>query len=116
MWSQCIIGKDRETINQTLSALGWRTAGRASWCKPDGTEVRYLHFAEQIAAVTSALSLNQLFSARPMLGYADYRGPIRELYHCGSGAHPGGGVTGAPDHNAAKAILSDLRPSFLHLQ
>jgi phytoene dehydrogenase-like protein len=57
-----------------------------------------------------ALSLNQLFSARPMLGYADYRGPIRGLYHCGSGAHPGGGVTGAPGHNAAKTILSDLRP------
>ena len=52
-----------------------------------------------------ALSLNQLFSARPMLGYADYRGPIRGLYHCGSGAHPGGGVTGAPGHNAARAIL-----------
>jgi phytoene dehydrogenase-like protein len=63
-----------------------------------------------------SLSLNQLFSARPMLGYADYRGPIRGLYHCGSGAHPGGGVTGAPGHNAAKAILSDLRPGFLHLQ
>jgi phytoene dehydrogenase-like protein len=60
-----------------------------------------------------ALSLNQLFSARPMLGYADYRGPIRALYHCGSGAHPGGGVTGAPGHNAAKAILSDLRLRFL---
>jgi phytoene dehydrogenase-like protein len=57
-----------------------------------------------------ALSLNQLFSARPMLGYADYRGPIRGLYHCGSGAHPGGGVTGAPGHNAAKVILGDLRP------
>jgi phytoene dehydrogenase-like protein len=57
-----------------------------------------------------ALSLNQLFSARPMLGYADYRGPIRGLYHCGSGAHPGGGVTGAPGHNAAKVILQDLRP------
>jgi phytoene dehydrogenase-like protein len=57
-----------------------------------------------------ALSLNQLFSARPMLGYADYRGPIRGLYHCGSGAHPGGGVTGAPGHNAAKTILSDLKP------
>jgi phytoene dehydrogenase-like protein len=56
-----------------------------------------------------ALSLNQLFSARPMLGYADYRGPIRGLYHCGSGAHPGGGVTGAPGHNAARAILADLR-------
>jgi phytoene dehydrogenase-like protein len=63
-----------------------------------------------------ALSLNQLFSARPMLGYADYRGPIQGLYHCGSGAHPGGGVTGAPGHNAAKAILSDLRLGFLHLQ
>jgi phytoene dehydrogenase-like protein len=63
-----------------------------------------------------ALSLNQLFSARPMLGYADYRGPIQGLYHCGSGAHPGGGVTGAPGHNAAKAILADLRLGFLHLQ
>jgi phytoene dehydrogenase-like protein len=57
-----------------------------------------------------ALSLNQLFSARPMLGYADYRGPLSGLYHCGSGAHPGGGVTGAPGHNAAKAILADLKP------
>lgn len=54
-----------------------------------------------------ALTLNQLFSARPMLGHADYRGPIRGLYHCGSGAHPGGGVTGAPGHNAAKAVLRD---------
>ncbi len=60
-----------------------------------------------------AMSLNQLFSARPMLGYADYRGPIRGLYHCGSGAHPGGGVTGAPGHNAARAILSDLKPFSL---
>jgi phytoene dehydrogenase-like protein len=57
-----------------------------------------------------ALSLDQLFSARPMLGYADYRGPVPGLYHCGSGAHPGGGVTGAPGHNAAQAILTDLRP------
>jgi phytoene dehydrogenase-like protein len=56
-----------------------------------------------------ALTLDQLFWARPMLGYADYRGPIAGLYHCGSGAHPGGGVTGAPGHNAARAILSDLR-------
>src|ERR671912_124897 len=54
------------------------------------------------------LSLDQLFSARPMLGHADYRGPVPGLYHCGSGAHPGGGVTGAPGHNAAQAILADL--------
>jgi phytoene dehydrogenase-like protein len=55
-----------------------------------------------------ALSLNQLFSARPMLGHADYRGPLKGLYHCGSGAHPGGGVTGAPGHNAAREVLRDL--------
>jgi phytoene dehydrogenase-like protein len=56
------------------------------------------------------LSLNQLFSARPMLGLADYRGALPGLYHCGSGAHPGGGVTGAPGHNAAQAVLRDVRP------
>jgi phytoene dehydrogenase-like protein len=54
-----------------------------------------------------ALTLDQLFAARPMLGYADYRGPIAGIYHCGSGAHPGGGVSGAPGHNAARAILKD---------
>src|SRR5690242_9573328 len=59
-----------------------------------------------------ALSLNQLFSARPMLGHADYRGPLKGLYHCGSGAHPGGGVTGAPGHNAARTILGDHRALF----
>jgi phytoene dehydrogenase-like protein len=59
-----------------------------------------------------ALTLNQLFSARPMLGHADYRGPVRGLYHCGSGAHPGGGVTGAPGHNAARVILADHRALF----
>jgi phytoene dehydrogenase-like protein len=59
-----------------------------------------------------ALTLNQLFSARPMLGHADYRGPLKGLYHCGSGAHPGGGVTGAPGHNAAQAILRDHRGLF----
>jgi len=55
-----------------------------------------------------ALTLDQLFSARPMLGYADYRMPIPGLYLCGSGAHPGGGVTGAPGHNAAQAVITDL--------
>jgi phytoene dehydrogenase-like protein len=59
-----------------------------------------------------ALTLNQLFSARPMLGHADYRGPLKGLYHCGSGAHPGGGVTGAPGHNAARVILADHRALF----
>ena len=53
------------------------------------------------------MSLDQLFSARPLLGHADYRMPLPGLYLCGSGAHPGGGVTGAPGHNAAHAILKD---------
>jgi phytoene dehydrogenase-like protein len=56
-----------------------------------------------------ALTLDQLFSARPVLGYADYRSPVRGLYLCGAGAHPGGGVTGAPGHNAAREILRDFR-------
>jgi phytoene dehydrogenase-like protein len=56
-----------------------------------------------------AMTLDQLFWARPALGYADYRSPLKGLYHCGSGAHPGGGVTGAPGHNAARAIIADRR-------
>ncbi len=55
-----------------------------------------------------ALTLDQLLCARPMLGNADYRMPIPGLYLCGSGAHPGGGVTGAPGHNAAQAVIADL--------
>ena len=53
------------------------------------------------------MSLDQLWSARPVLGHGDYRGPIAGLYMCGSGTHPGGGVTGAPGHNAAHEILRD---------
>jgi phytoene dehydrogenase-like protein len=56
-----------------------------------------------------ALSLDQIFSARPMLGHGDYRGPVKGLYMCGSGTHPGGGVTGAPGHNAAREIIADFR-------
>ncbi len=55
-----------------------------------------------------ALSLDQLFSARPVLGHADHRSPIKGLYQCGAGTHPGGGVTGAPGHNAAREILKDF--------
>jgi phytoene dehydrogenase-like protein len=55
------------------------------------------------------LSLDQLFSARPVLGHADYRMPVPGLYLCGAGAHPGGGVTGLPGHNAAREVLKDFR-------
>ena len=55
------------------------------------------------------LSLDQLYSARPVLGFARYRMPLAGLYLCGSGAHPGGGVTGLPGRNAALEILRDFR-------
>ncbi|MEM1112293.1 MAG: NAD(P)/FAD-dependent oxidoreductase [Pseudomonadota bacterium] len=55
-----------------------------------------------------ALSLDQLYSARPMLGYGSYKSPIKSLFMCGSGTHPGGGVTGAPGHNAAGEIIKCL--------
>jgi phytoene dehydrogenase-like protein len=55
------------------------------------------------------LSLDQLFSARPVLGAGDYRTPVKGLYQCGAGTHPGGGVTGAPGHNAAREVLRDVR-------
>ncbi len=56
-----------------------------------------------------ALSLDQLFFARPVLGNANYRMPVRGLYLCGSGAHPGGGVTGLPGRNAAREIVRDIK-------
>ena len=54
-----------------------------------------------------AMTLDQLWSARPFLGQGDYRGALPGLYLCGAGTHPGGGVTGAPGHNAAREILAD---------
>ena len=56
-----------------------------------------------------ALTLDQLWSARPLLGHGAYRGPLAGLYMCGSGTHPGGGVTGAPGHNAAREIITDFK-------
>jgi phytoene dehydrogenase-like protein len=55
------------------------------------------------------LNLEQLFFMRPVAGWSQYRTPIPGLYLCGAGAHPGGGVTGAPGHNAAKQALRDWK-------
>lgn len=52
---------------------------------------------------------DQMFSFRPVVGWSRYRTPVRGLYLCGAGTHPGGGVLGAPGHNAAKAVLDDLK-------
>lgn len=55
------------------------------------------------------LEPGQLFSLRPVLGHGNYRLPLKGLYLCASGGHPGGGVTGIPGHNAAREILRDMR-------
>jgi phytoene dehydrogenase-like protein len=55
----------------------------------------------------SMVGLDQLFARRPVEGATHYRTPIENYYLCGSGSHPGGGVTGAPGHNAAARILAD---------
>jgi phytoene dehydrogenase-like protein len=56
-----------------------------------------------------ALGLDQLYATRPVLGAANYRMPVKGLYLCGAGAHPGGGVTGIPGRNAAREILKDFK-------
>ncbi len=55
------------------------------------------------------MGLDQLLMMRPIAGYGRYRSPVEGLYFCGAGAHPGGGVTGAPGRNAAKVIAKDLK-------
>jgi phytoene dehydrogenase-like protein len=55
------------------------------------------------------LTLDQLLSWRPVAGYADYRTPIKDLYMCGSGTHPGGGISGINGRNASREILKDLK-------
>jgi phytoene dehydrogenase-like protein len=59
------------------------------------------------------MSLDQMFVMRPVAGWARYRTPVKGLYLCGSGAHPGGGVMCSPGHNAAREILKDYRSGVL---
>ena len=63
----------------------------------------HIHHGEQ--------SLDQFFTFRPILGWAQYRSPIKGLYLCGAGTHPGGGVTGGPGANAAREIIKDFKGS-----
>lgn len=66
-----------------------------------GLSGAHIHHGEQ--------SLDQFFSFRPILGWAQYRTPIKGLYLCGAGTHPGGGVTGGPGANAAREIIKDFK-------
>ena len=75
-------------------------------------EARCADYPELTSAVQdryllTAMTERQLFDRRPLPGWANYRTPIRQLYLCGAGTHPGGAVSGGPGHNAARAILDD---------
>ena len=61
----------------------------------------HIHHGEQ--------SLYQFFTFRPLIGWAQYRTPIRGLYLCGSGTHPGGGLTGGSGANAAREMVKDFK-------
>ncbi|MBS7458485.1 phytoene desaturase family protein [Coralloluteibacterium stylophorae] len=91
---------DRVAPNFARSVLGYRALS------PLDLEREYGLVGGDI--FHGALGLDQLFSARPVLGQADHRGALAGLYLCGSGTHPGGGVTGLPGRNAAGVIRRDL--------
>src|SRR6185437_8630610 len=55
------------------------------------------------------MSLDQLFAFRPFIGAAQYRTPVKGLYLCGAGTHPGGGITGAPGFNASREVVKNLK-------
>ena len=99
-----------ETVEKTIAAFapGFRelVVARRVRTPPDleaefGTWGGHLFHGEP--------ALDQLFTMRPLLGWARYGSPIGGLYLCGAGTHPGGGVTGLPGWNAAREIIQDLR-------
>jgi len=90
---------DRVAPNFARSVLGWRALS------PQDLEREFGLVGGDI--FHGALGIDQLFSARPLLGQGNYRGALPGLYLCGSGTHPGGGVTGLPGRNAAREILKD---------
>lgn len=99
-----------DTVNQYASNFKASILGRMVLAPPD-LEQKFGLVGGDI--FHGALTLDQLWSARPVLGHADYRGPLAALYMCGAGTHPGGGVTGIPGHNAAREIIRDFRSGKL---
>ena len=99
-----------DTVVKTLAAYAPDLPGlivRGQVITPRDLEETYALTGGHIEHGEAAL--DQLFTMRPLLGWARYRGPLRGLYLCGAGTHPGGGITGASGRNAAREILKDLR-------
>jgi phytoene dehydrogenase-like protein len=101
-------GKAADTIIDTVEeyAPGFRASILGKQIlSPLGLERRFGLIGGDI--MHGNMSLDQLWSARPLLGNGAYRGPLKGLYMCGAGTHPGGGVTGAPGHNCAAEVIAD---------
>ncbi len=101
-------GKAAETIINTVEAHapGFRKSILGHQIlSPLGLERKFGLVGGDI--MHGVMSLDQLWSARPILGHGAYRGPVKGLYMCGAGTHPGGGVTGAPGFNCAREVLAD---------
>jgi phytoene dehydrogenase-like protein len=99
-----------DRVIATLGAFAPNLSGaveRVEVLTPKDLEERYGLLGGNI--MQGELTPDQLFTFRPIPGYADHRTPIADLYLCGSGAHPGGGVMAVPGRNAAKVILRDRR-------
>lgn len=92
---------NRQAPNFARSVIGYKAL------TPEDLEREYGLIGGDI--FHGSLGLDQLFSARPLLGQGSYRSAFKGLYLCGAGTHPGGGVTGVPGMNAAREILKDLR-------
>ena len=101
-------GKAADTIIDTVEAHapGFRASILGQQIlSPKGLERKFNLAGGDI--MHGNMSLDQLWSARPMLGHGEYRGPLDGLYMCGAGSHPGGGFTGEPGHNCAQEVLAD---------
>jgi phytoene dehydrogenase-like protein len=95
-----------ETVNDFAPNFKASVIGRMSLSPADLEEIFGLVGGD---IMHGHMSLDQLWAARPLLGNGSYRSPIKGLYMCGAGTHPGGGVSGMPGSNAAREILRDRR-------
>ena len=95
-----------EAIERFAPGLSSRITHRQILMPPD---LERIYGLPQGHIFHGELSLNQMYVMRPIPGFADYRTPVKNLYMCGSGTHPGGGVFGVPGYNAAGEMLRDRK-------
>jgi phytoene dehydrogenase-like protein len=114
----CYATTNRQAAVKTIAPKRVETIGRYAPNVPGAVLARKVltpFDLEQTFGITEGnifhgdINMGQLFFLRPIPGWAQYNAPIRNLYLCGAGTHPGGGVTGAPGYNAAHKILRERK-------